>query len=144
MANKQISALTAATSPLAGTELIHVQEGANSRQSTVQEIVDLSDVPVTVEEVTATSYTTVLADFAGGKAKKMNNASAQTVTVAPSISGTQACFFYQHGAGTVTFAPGAGVTINSLSSNLDLAGQWGSASLIRTATDEYLLVGALA
>ena len=98
----------------------------------------------TIEVVSGTAYTTVLADFDGGKVKRMNNAAAQTVTVAPDLVGTDTCFFYQQGVGSVTFAAGAGVTLRSLGDDLTISGRYGSAALIWVATNEYLIVGALA
>ena len=97
-------------------------------------------------EITATSYSTVNADFAGSVVRRMNNASAITVTVEPGMVGDQPCTFIQTGAGTVSFAAGSGVVINSLDSNLDIAGQYGSATLIPDVdnSNTYFLVGALA
>jgi len=145
MTNLALPSLTAA-SALTGSEILHLTQSGNSRRTTAQAIADLAAGASgnTVEDVTGTTYTTVIADFNGGKIKRMNNAAAQTVTVAPSLSGNQSCFFYQFGAGSVTFAAGAGVTIHSLGDDLAISGRYGSVALIRTGTDEYLLVGALA
>lgn len=97
-------------------------------------------------EVVSTAYSTQEADFAGDVVRRMNNASAITVTVEPSMTNQQPCTFIQTGAGTVTFAQGTGVTIQSLSGNLDIAGQYGSATLIPDVdtANLYYLVGALA
>jgi hypothetical protein len=47
------------------------------------------------------------------------------------------------GVGTVTIAPGSGVTIRSVSGYLAIADQYASATLIRIAADEWLLRGSL-
>ena len=61
MADKEIGVLPAATSPLAGTEQVHVVEGANSRRTTVQDIADLGFTRV-IETESGTTYTQVAAD----------------------------------------------------------------------------------
>ena len=49
----------------------------------------------------------------------------------------------QVGAGKVTLAQGAGVTINSKSSNKAIGAQYVGVSLIKTATDTWYLLGDL-
>jgi len=92
------------------------------------------------------SYTLVLAD--AGKAVEVNNASANTLTVPPNSSvafptGTQIIVF-QQGAGATTITAGAGVTLRSKDSALEIDGQWASAALIKRGTDEWYVTGALA
>jgi hypothetical protein len=71
--------------------------------------------PLIFNAQTGTTYTFVLSD--AGDVVTANNASAQTYTIPPSSSvafttGTQITLI-QKGTGQVTFAQGAGVTINS-------------------------------
>jgi len=96
-------------------------------------------------ELTGTTHTVDNTDLAGNVVRKLNNAAAITVTVAPSLTGTEPATFIQTGAGAVTFAPGAGVTINSTSGNLTIGNQYSSASLIPDAViaDTYYLIGHL-
>jgi hypothetical protein len=98
---------------------------------------------------TGTTYTLVLAD--AGKYVEMNNASANTLTVPPNSSvafpvGTQVTVI-QTGAGTTTIAPGAGVTINYYSptaaATRTLKAQWAAGTLIKRATDTWVLIGNL-
>lgn len=100
---------------------------------------------MTQTEITATSYSTVNGDFAGGVIRRMNNAAAQTITVEPSMTGGQPVTFIATGAGAVSFAAGVGVTIHSAGGNLTIADQYGSATLIPDATtaDTYYLIGNL-
>jgi len=96
-------------------------------------------------EQTGTTYTLVVAD--GGKLVEMNNASANTLTVPPNSSvafavGTQ-ILVVQTGAGQTTLAAGAGVTVNSKDGNLKLSAQWCAATLIKRATDVWVVVGDL-
>jgi len=96
-------------------------------------------------EQTGTTYTLALTD--GGKVVEMNNASANTLTVPPNSSvafpvGTQ-ILVVQAGAGQTTLAPDTGVTINSKDGNLKLSAQWCAATLIKRATDVWVVVGDL-
>jgi hypothetical protein len=96
-----------------------------------------------VDTQTGTTYTLVLGD--GGKLVTLSNASAITMTVPPNSSvafavGTQIAVA-QLGAGQVTVAPGSGVTISSRGAALKIAGQYGMATLVKTATDTWLLSG---
>jgi len=91
------------------------------------------------------SYTLVLADK--DKLVEISNASANNLTVPPNSSvafpvGTQIRIL-QTGAGQTTVVAGAGVTINS-TPGLKLRAQWSSATLIKRATDTWVLIGDLA
>lgn len=95
---------------------------------------------------TGTSYTLVLTD--AGKLVTMNNASANTLTVPPNSSvafavGTRIDVI-QYGAGQTSIAAGSGVTIRSIDSMLDISDQYGGVTLWKKATDEWILIGALA
>lgn len=100
---------------------------------------------MTQTELTGTTHTVDNTDLAGSVVRRLNNAAAITVTVAPSLTGTEPCTFIQTGAGQVTFAEGTGVTIHSADGNLSIAAQYGSASLIPDAdtADTFYLVGHL-
>ena len=81
------------------------------------------------------------------KLVEMNNASANNLTVPPNSSvafavGSQIRIL-QIGAGQTTVVAGAGVTINS-TPGLKLRAQWSSATLIKRATDTWVLIGDLA
>lgn len=96
---------------------------------------------------TGTSYTFVLTD-AGKLVTFDSNSSAISVEVPPNDSvafpvGTQ-IDVAQLGAQQVTFAGGSGVTIRSEDSKLKLAKRYSGGTLVKLATDEWLLVGSLA
>ncbi len=102
--------------------------------------------PLQTNAQTGTTYTFVLAD--AGKLVTSSNASAQTLTVPPNSSvayatGTQ-IIVAALGAGTATLAAGAGVTLRSKDSALDIDGQYATASCVKVAADEWLVFGALA
>jgi len=101
--------------------------------------------PLQINAQTGTTYTFVLGD--AGKLVTSSNASAQTLTVPPNSSvaytvGTQ-ILVTQVGTGRLTLAEGSGVTINSGDSMKSLSDQYCLASLIKTATDTWLLMGNL-
>lgn len=101
---------------------------------------------VIVNAQTGTTYTLVAGDAA--EMVSLSNASAITLTVPPNSSvafptGTQ-IILYQAGAGQVTVAAGAGVTIRSQGSKLKLTGQYAVASLVKIGTNEWILAGNVA
>ncbi len=101
--------------------------------------------PLAINAQTGTTYTFVLAD--AGKFVSSSNGSAQTFTVPPNSSvayavGTQ-IIVQNIGSANCTLAQGSGVTINSKDSNKEIDGQFAAATLIKTATDAWSLIGAL-
>jgi hypothetical protein len=95
---------------------------------------------------TGTTYTLVAAD-ASNKLVELNNASAITLTVPPSVfSIGEQINVYQRGAGQVSFAQGAGVTIRSTgatSTAPKLRAQYSAATVICIGVSEFLIVGDL-
>ena len=104
------------------------------------------DPDLSTLEDTTTARTLALTD--AGQLIRMNNAGATTVTVPPNSSvafgvGAQ-IIVAAKGAGTVTIAAGAGVTLRSKDAALAIDGQYAAASCVKIATDEWLVFGALA
>ena len=102
--------------------------------------------PLQINAQTGTTYTFVLAD--AGKLVTSSNGSAQTLTVPPNSSvaypvGTQV-IVQNLGSANATLAQGSGVTIQSKDSAKEIDGQFAGATLIKTATDTWSLIGALA
>ena len=99
---------------------------------------------LTLNTQTGTTYTFVLAD--NGKLVTLNNASSITVTVPANSSVAYATGaiinLQQIGAGQVTVAAAAGVTINGTGTKT--RAQWSAASLVKTATDTWTLIGDIA
>lgn len=101
---------------------------------------------IQINAQTGVAYTLVAAD--AGKLVTCSNAAAVTVTVPPESSvnfdvGAKVGVA-QLGAGAVSVAGGSGVTVSSLNSNTNIAGQYGVASLVKTGSDAWLLEGDLA
>lgn len=103
-------------------------------------------VDIAINAQTGTTYTLVLTDT--GKLVTLSNAAAITMTVPPNVDvafsvGTVVAL-EQIGAGQVTVAAGAGVTIQSKGGLTKINGQFAGASLHKQATNTWWLVGNLA
>lgn len=95
---------------------------------------------------TAASNTLVIGD--AFKGVPLDRATAIGLTVPPNSSvafdvGTL-INVYQYGAGAASIVAGSGVTIRSLNSSLTISGRYAMVTLLKIATDEWLLVGTLA
>lgn len=90
---------------------------------------------------TGTGYTLSFSDR--DKLVELNNAAAITLTVPTNANSAfpvgSSLIILQTGAGQVTVS-GAGVTING-TPGLKLRTQWSSATLIKRATDTWVLIG---
>jgi hypothetical protein len=100
---------------------------------------------ITFNAQTGTTYTLVAGDAT--KLVSASNGSPITVTVPPSVfSAGQYVDLYQLGLGQVTFAQGAGVTIRSAGATVTapkITKQYGAATIICTASNEFLIVGGI-
>jgi hypothetical protein len=107
--------------------------------------IEQDDTTLSFNAQTGTTYTLVLADI--GKLVTCSNAGAITVTVPPSVfSVGHQINLQQIGAGQVTFAQGAGVTITSAgatSSAPKIAKQYAAATVICTASNTFTIIGGL-
>jgi hypothetical protein len=103
-----------------------------------------SIINLTLNAQTGTTYTPVLAD--NGKLVTLSNASAITLTVPTNASvayATGAQINIQAiGAGQVTVVGDTGVTVNGTGTTL--RAQWSAATIVKTATDTWTLIGDLA
>ncbi len=94
---------------------------------------------------TGTTYTLVAGNL--NQLVTLNNASAITLTVPPSVfSAGDVINIAQIGAGQVTLSQGAGVTINSTGATATapkLRARYSAASIICTASNTFLVVGDL-
>jgi hypothetical protein len=103
-----------------------------------------SIINLAINAQTGTTYTPVLTD--NGKLVTLSNASAITLTVPTNASvayATGAQINIQAiGAGQVTVAGDTGVTVNGTGTKLRV--QWSAATLVKTATDTWTLIGDIA
>lgn len=95
---------------------------------------------------TGTTYTLVAGNL--NQLVTLNNASPITLTVPPSVfSAGDVINIAQIGAGQVTLAQGAGVTINSTGATATapkLRARYSAASIICTASNTFLVIGDIA
>jgi hypothetical protein len=101
---------------------------------------------LTLNAQTGTTYTLVVAD-AANKLVTLSNAGAITLTVPPSVfSVGQTINIQAIGAGQVTLAQGAGVTITSNGGTVSapkLRVQYSAASIICTGSNTFTVIGDL-
>jgi hypothetical protein len=108
-------------------------------------VINNGKINLTLNAQTGTTYTLVAAD--SGKLVTMANASPITLTLPPSVFAVgEQINIAQTGAGQVTFAQGAGVTINSIGAAPTapkISKQYGAATAICTASNTFLVIGGL-
>ena len=107
--------------------------------------IEQDDSTLAFNAQTGTTYTLVGSDL--GKWVTASNASAITVTVPPSVFTTGNIINLQQiGAGQVTFAQGAGVTITSTGATASapkLRAQYSASTIICTASNAFTIIGDL-
>ena len=92
------------------------------------------------DEISTTSYTLVAGD--AGKWKYTSNASAVTITVDNSIfTAGDEIYIEQRGAGQITFAPGVGVTLDSVGGALKSGGQHGVVGIKCKTAATFVVLG---
>jgi hypothetical protein len=131
---------TSAISHTGGATVKHVlvSEALNAFEAGLNETIPLNTQ-------TGTTYTLVAGD--AGDLVTLSNASAITVTVPTNASvpfaiGTQITIA-QANSGQVTVAGAVGVTVNASDSATKLRTQWSAATLIKTNTNSWILIGDL-
>ena len=120
----------------AAVKHVFVSEALNAFESGLNETIPLN-------AQTGTTYTLVATD--AGDLVTLTNASAIALTVptnatVPFANGTQITIT-RAGSGSVTVAGAVGVTVNSADGFLKLRAQWSSATLIKTGTNSWILIG---
>ena len=108
--------------------------------------VEQDDTTLSFNAQTGTTYTLVIADL--GKLVTLSNASGITLTVPPSVfAAGNIVNIQQIGAGQVTLAQGAGVTITSTGATASapkLRAQYSAATIICTASNTFTVIGDIA
>jgi hypothetical protein len=108
--------------------------------------IEQDDTTISFNAQTGTTYTLVAADL--GKIVTLSNAGAITLTVPPSVFASGNIINIQQiGAGQVTLAQGAGVTITSTGATASapkLRAQYSAASIICTGSNTFTVIGDIA
>ena len=125
---------------VSATEISYLDNAASNIQTQLN---DTTTLDLNLNAQTGTSYTLVIGDNYG--MVTLSNANAITLTVPPNSSvafpvGANITIV-QTGAGQVTVSPGSGVTIYAAGSATKLRVQYSAATLIKTATNTWILVG---
>jgi hypothetical protein len=139
---------------LDGSELLLVRSESQTRYATVQQLAEFVDAspgagtpPVVIELQTETASFALSQATHAAHRTICDSASAIVVTVPANATSEidVGCVFefVRDGAGTVTFTPEGGVTINSVDGDLAIAAQYGTAVLVKHATDTWHLAGLL-
>jgi len=107
--------------------------------------VELKADKLAVFETIAAAHTLVISDK--DKVLTCTNADPIVITIPTEATinfpvGTQIAIL-SNGIGTVTFSSAIGVTVNSKDGALAIAGQYGSAALLKTGADVWQLIGSL-
>lgn len=97
---------------------------------------------VITEETAAFSVTEE--HLKGNRYVEVNFGAAADITIPPDLIGSQPVTFEMTGAGVPSFVAGAGVTINSFGSLLDIAGTSGVVTLMPKGNNVFTLFGNLA
>lgn len=134
-------------STMADSDVFIINVGGKQRlvsKSDLEAVLDVTSTQVVTGFVndTTTAYVPTSTDV--GKWIRLNNASAITVTInAASSQGwntKDVLYFFQLGAGNVTIAAGAGVTLNGV---LTTTTQYQSVACIHTGNDVWDVVGVV-
>jgi hypothetical protein len=108
--------------------------------------IEQDDTTMSFNAQTGATYTLVIGDL--GKWVTASNASPITVTVPPSVfAAGNIVNLQQIGAGQVTFAQGAGVTITSTGATASapkLRAQYSASTILCTASNTFTIIGDLA
>jgi hypothetical protein len=110
--------------------------------------IEQDDTTISFNAQTGTTYTLVAADL--GKIVTLSNASGITLTVPPSVFATGNIINIQQiGAGQVTLAQGAGVTITSTGSGTNgnapkLRAKFSGASIVCNGSNSFTVLGDIA
>jgi len=148
MPDLKISQLTAATTPLAGTEVLPIVQSS----STVKVSVDNLTTGKTISSIgyqlgsggiiTESGTTRTLSATDNGKVIYCTSNSAVTITCATGLGAGFSCTIIQNGTGKVTVAAGA-ATLVSYSSLFSTLGQYAVISLISPVANTFVAAGNL-
>lgn len=139
MADTKISALTAVTTPLAGTEVLPIVQSGSTKKVTVDEMI-AAQLAANIVTEAGTSRTLTAAD--NQKVIYCTSGSAVTITCATGLGAGFNVTIIQGGAGKVTVAAGA-ATLVSYSSLFSTMGQYAVISLVSPVADTFVAAGNL-
>ena len=139
MADLKISALTAVTTPMAGTEVLPIVQSGTTKKVTVDEMI-AAQLAANIVTEAGTSRTLSASD--NQKVIYCTSGSAVAITCATGLGAGFNCTIIQGGAGKITVGAGA-ATLVSYSSLFSTMGQYAVISLIAPVADTFVAAGNL-
>lgn len=149
MADTKISALTSATTPLAGTEVLPIVQSGTTMKVSVTNLTSGKSVPSTGFQlesggvITESGTSRTLSATDNGKVIYCTSGSAVTIATVAGLGAGFSCMVIQGGAGQITFAQGSSTTLASYGSFLKTAGQYAVGSVVSPVADTFILGGNL-
>ena len=140
MADKKLSQLTDASTPLTGSESAYVVQGGAQRKTTVNDLMQAQFAANLVTEAT-TSRTLSSSDMQ--KIIVCTSSSAVTISCPDGLGGGFNATIIQAGTGKVTLAASGTATLNSYSGLLSTMGQYAVVSVVNTGSDAFVAAGNL-
>lgn len=148
MADVKISGLPAATTPVAGTEVLPIVQSGVTKQVSITNLTSGKTVPATgytLESggiITESGTTRTLSATDNGKVIYCTSGSAVTINCAAGLGAGFSVTIIQGGAGKVTVAAN-GQTLVSYSSLFSTMGQYAVISLICPVANTFVAAGNL-
>ena len=139
MADKKISQLTGATTPLAGTEEVPLVQSSTTKKTTVN---DLMQAQFAANVVTESGTTRTLSAADMQKIIYCTSSSAVTINCAAGLGSGFNVTIIQGGTGKVTIAAN-GQTLVSYSSLFSTMGQYAVISLVCPVANTFVAAGNL-
>lgn len=127
--------------PAQDTDELPGRRAAGNIKLTVKDLKDANGT-LAVTTVATTTYTVQASDF--GKLILFTASSAVTVTVPTGLGAGFQCAWKQKGTGQLTFAAGAGATLESYNGALKSSGRYAVGSLLAEAANVLTLTGTIA
>ena len=149
MADKKISQLTWATTPLAGTEELPLVQSGVTKKVSAANLTAGRSISTTGYQlgssgiITETTTTRTLSATDNGKVIYCTSGSAITIDTASGLGAGFSCVIIQGGAGQITVQQGGGTTLVSFGSLVKAAGQYATISVLCPVADTFLLSGNL-
>jgi len=148
MADVKISGLPAATTPVAGTEVLPIVQSGVTKKVAISDLTSGRPVASTGYQlesggiITEATTARTLSATDNGKIIYCTSGSATTVTCAAGLGAGFSCTIIQGGAGKVTVAAG-GQTLVSYSSLFSTMGQYAVISLVCPVANTFVAAGNL-
>ena len=148
MADVKISGLPAATTPVAGTEVLPIVQSGATKKVSITDLTSGKTVPstgFTLESggiITESGTTRTLSASDNGKVIYCTSSSAVTINCASGLGAGFSVTIIQGGTGKVTVAPNS-QTLVSYSSLFSTMGQYAVISLIAPVANTFVAAGNL-